>query len=334
LLDGERLSEADAVRVMQYMLGDATDAQIAALLVAMRARGETPEELAGLARVMRERAVRISPQRRPLLDTCGTGGDALNTLNVSTAAAFVASAAGATVAKHGNRSVSSACGSSDVLSALGIEAQLPPDRVESLIDSAGLGFMHAPLFHPAMARVAPVRQELGVRTVFNILGPLSNPAGAKRQLLGVYDAGVAPVVADALRRLGCEHGLVVCGERLDEVSTAGPTSAWEVSPHGVEHYEVSPEDLGVPRAGAHEIAGGSAEENARAIVKIFSGETGPRTDIVIANGGAALYVAGIAKDLADGGELACQTIADGAALAKLRELADVAGNPERLEALL
>src|SRR5256886_3997540 len=263
-VEGIHLSRVQAAAALDAMLdGSAPPAQMAALLVALRMKGETPDEIAGAAQALRSRAARVEVSQDRLIDTCGTGGDASHTFNISTASAFVAAAGGARVAKHGNRAVSSRCGSADVLAALGVEVELPPAAVAACIDECGIGFLFAPRHHAAMRHVAPVRKELGLRTIFNLLGPLANPAGARRQLLGVYAAALVPVMARTLAELGCDRAFVVHGHGgLDEISTSGPTRGAEVRGGEVREDEITPEEVGVPRAPLEELRGGGAAEDA------------------------------------------------------------------------
>ena len=314
---GLSLSEEEAAQVMEeIMTGQATPAQIGAFLAALRMKGETAAEIAGMARVMRAQARRVPTDAslEPLVDTCGTGGDGRGSFNVSTAAAFVAAGAGARVAKHGNRAMSSRCGSADVLEALGAKIDLAPDQVLFCLREAGVGFMFAPAFHPAMAFAAGPRREMGIRTVFNVLGPLTNPAGAQRQLLGVAEAALGEKMAHVLLRLGCQHAMVVHGEDgLDELSIAGPSLVWEVRGGQVRSYNITPEDAGLQRAGTEAVQGGSPQENAAAMREVLAGKAGPLREIVLLNAGAALVVAGKAPDLPGGVALAAESIDSGAA---------------------
>jgi anthranilate phosphoribosyltransferase len=322
-VDGADLSSAEAnAAVSEIMAGDASPVQIAAFLVAMRMKGETVEEVTEFARVMREHVRPVKASRRPLVDTCGTGGDAIKTFNVSTAAAFVAAGAGVAIAKHGNRSVTSKCGSADVLEALGIRFDLSPEECAKCIDEIGLGFMFAPSYHPAMKHAGPVRRELGVRTVFNMLGPLTNPAGAEAQVLGVYSPALTEVHAGALRNLGSRRALVVHGEGgLDELSSFGKTQVTELRNGELTTYEVAPEDVGLRRGpGADSVRGGSPEENARRLVSILEGEDSAARDIVMLNAAAAITVGGLADTLADGVRVAAESIDSGKAMEKLRQL--------------
>ena len=319
LVNGRRdLTEAETAGVMQEIMGgEATPAQEAGFLVALRMKGETVDEVTGMARVMREHSLHVEVEG-PLLDTCGTGGDASGTINVSTAAAFVAAGAGARVAKHGNRAMSSACGSADVLEALGAKIDLTPEQVAECIRKSGFGFMFAQAFHPAMKHVAPVRRELGVRTVFNILGPLTNPAGAASQVIGVPRPELAPLLAEALGRLGCTHALVVHGDGgVDELALSGPSEVHELKDGEVRSYRVSPPDFGLALAPPDAVRGGSAEENAAMLRATLAGETGPKRDIVLLNAAAALVAGDIAQDLAEGVRRAGESIDSGAARERL-----------------
>ncbi|MFP4632118.1 MAG: anthranilate phosphoribosyltransferase [Halobacteriota archaeon] len=322
-LQGEDLTKTEARDAADSIFEDATDAQIGALLAALRMKGETAEEIAGFAEGMRAAARTIDPDARPLVDTCGTGGDDHDTINVSTASAVVASAAGAAVAKHGNYSVSSSSGSADVLEQLDVTIDAEPPAVERSIEEVGLGFMLAPVFHPAMKRVIGPRKEIGARTVFNVLGPLTNPAGATSQVVGVYDESLVGTLADVLALMDVERALVVHGSGMDEIALHGETAVAEVDGTDVEEYRLEPEDLGLERRRVHEVAGGSPEENAEHLRRILSGEDeGARRDIVLANTAAAVYVSGVADDLRDGVEAAEKAIGEGDATRKLEELAE------------
>jgi anthranilate phosphoribosyltransferase len=324
LADGDSLTETEAGGAMTAIMeGQATPAQIAGFLVALRMKGETVPEITGLARTMREKAVRVPVQRHPLVDTCGTGGDAVKTFNISTTAAFIAAGAGAVIAKHGNRAVTSACGSADVLEALGVNLNVGPDTVAHCIDSIGIGFLFARSYHPAMKHAAPVRSELGIRTVFNTLGPLTNPAGATRQVIGVYDSALCRPLAEALLRLGAEHVMVVHGMRgLDEISTWEETRIAEGKNGHVETYLIAPEDMGLSPAKPEDVAAGcNPREGAEILLHILEGkDRGPRRDIAVANAAAALVVAGIVGTLQEGVAHAGDVIDTGAARAKLAEL--------------
>ncbi|RME87519.1 MAG: anthranilate phosphoribosyltransferase [Zetaproteobacteria bacterium] len=301
------------------MRGEATPAQIGAILMGLAVLGETPEIVAGAARAMREASVKIKPKARPLIDTCGTGGDRAGTFNISTTVAFVAAACGAHVAKHGNRAVSSRAGSADVLEALGCNLDLAPEKVEEAIDTIGVGFLFAPKHHPAMRHAAPVRRELGVRTVFNLLGPLTNPAGAPRQVIGTFSREAMRLVAEALCALGCERALVVHGrDGLDEITTTDVTDAILIEGSKVAaEFEIDPEAFGIPRAAPEDLRGGTAEDNAAILRAVLDGEASPRRDIVLLNAGAALWIAGIADGIAQGIARAAEAIDAGLARRKL-----------------
>jgi anthranilate phosphoribosyltransferase len=323
LLDGRDLTRTQARDVMDsVMRGEATPSQIAALLIALRVKGETVDEIAGFAEAMREHVVRVQPSREDLVDTAGTGGDAAHTLNISTAAALVAAAAGAGVAKHGNRAVSSACGSADVLEALGFELEQQPARIASSIDELGFGFMFAPTHHPAMRHAAPVRRELGTRTVFNVLGPLTNPAGARAQVVGVYAPELVPTVAEVLARLGARRAFVVHGAGgIDELSPTGPNLVCEVVERAVKVRVIDPSDeLGVPRCEPGDLAGGTPAENAAAIRAVFAGANGGRRNAILLNAAGAIAAAGHAPDLRGGLEIAREAVDSGAAGERLEAL--------------
>ncbi|MBV0901736.1 anthranilate phosphoribosyltransferase [Haloarcula salina] len=319
--DGEDLTQEEARRVATTVFDDATDAQIGALLTALRAKGETEAEIAGFAEGMRDAARTIRPDREGMVDTCGTGGDDYNTINVSTTSAIVAAGAGVPIAKHGNYSVSSASGSADVLEEVGVDIEAEPEDVEETIEREGIGFMLAPVFHPAMKAVIGPRKELGIRTVFNILGPLTNPADADAQVLGVYDPDLVPVMAEALARLEVERALVVHGSGLDEIAIHGETAIAEVTGDRIAEYTITPEDIGLETHDIEDIAGGEPAENAADLRGIVSGElTGAKRDIILANAGAAIYVAGVADTHEEGVELARDAIESGDAAAKLDDL--------------
>ena len=325
---GEHLSAAEGEEVLnQIMTGQSSPAQIGAFLMALRMKGETPEEICGFARTMRRHCVRISTAREDVVDTCGTGGDALETFNISTAAAIVAAAAGVPVAKHGNRSVSSACGSADVLTALGVNIDLSPEAVARCIDEIGIGFLFAPNLHPAMKHAIGPRREMGIRTVFNLLGPLTNPAGARRQLLGVFAEDWVRPMAEALQQLGSERAMIVYGrDGIDEISTLGETAVAELADGQVRTYTLTVEDLGVEPASAAELSGGTPEESAELLRAVLAGKTGPRYDIVLANAGAAIYVGGSADSIREGMQQAAEAINSGAALAKLEQLCELSNS--------
>ena len=321
--DGENLTQEEAREAARLVFEEATEAQIGALLTALRAKGETEAEIAGFAEGMREAARTIDPGRSPLVDTCGTGGDDYDTINVSTTATMVTAGAGVPVAKHGNYSVSSSSGSSDVLEELGVDLDTSPEAVEARIESDGIGYMHAPAFHPAMKAVIGPRRELGMRTIFNVLGPLTNPAGADAQVVGVYDADLVPMLARALSRLGVDRALVVHGSGLDEIALHDETVVAELDDGEVEEYTLTPAALGVESAPIEAIAGGTPAENAADLRGIVTGELdGPKRDVILANAGAAVYVAGEAESLEAGVERAREAIESGAAAETLATLAD------------
>ena len=321
ITDGADLSQAEAREAARAVFEDATEAQIGALLAALRAKGETEAEIAGFAQGMRDAARTIAPDRAPLVDTCGTGGDGHDTINVSTTAAIVASGADLAVAKHGNYSVSSRSGSADVLESLGVTVDAEPDAVERAIEEDGIGFMLAPVFHPAMKAVIGPRKELGMRTIFNVLGPLTNPAGAGAQTVGVYDPDLVPVLARALARMETDRALVVHGSGLDEVAVHGETAVAEVDGDAIEEYVVGPADLGLDRHDLAAVRGGTPEENAADLEAIVRGELdGAKRDIVLANAGAAAYVGGAASSLEEGVEVAAAAIASGRAAEQLEAL--------------
>jgi anthranilate phosphoribosyltransferase len=322
LLEGYDLTRAEARDVMgTIMRGEATPAQIGGFLVALRFKGETAAEIAGCAEAMREHVLAVHPKREDLVDTAGTGGDNAHTLNISTAAALVAAAAGAGVAKHGNRAVSSSSGSADVLEALGFELDLPPERIEQSIDELGFGFLFAPTHHPAMKYAAPVRRELATRTVFNVLGPLTNPAGARAQVVGVFGADLVPTIAAVLAELGAHRAFVVHGAGgIDELSPAGPNLVAEVVRGQVVERTIDPLELGVPRCSPDELRGGSPEENAAAIRRVFDGADGGARDAILLNAAGAIAASGHATDLREGLELAREAVASGAAGERLDAL--------------
>ncbi len=322
LLDGHDLSRAEARETMNtIMLGEATQAQIAGFLIALRAKGETADEIAGCAEAMRSHVLAVSPRREDLVDTAGTGGDGMHTLNISTAAALVAAAAGAGVAKHGNRAASSQTGSADVLEALGLELELSPERIALSIDELGFGFMFAQAHHPAMKHAAPVRRELGTRTVFNVLGPLTNPARARAQVVGVYSSSLVRPIAEALVQLGARRAFVVHGAGgIDELSPVGPNPVCEVVDGGVRERTIDPQELGLARCSVAELEGGTPAENAAAIRAVFAGEQGARRDAILLNAAGAVAACGHAADLREGLELARRALDTGAAAARLDEL--------------
>lgn len=319
VVGGRMLAEVEAAAVMDaIMMGDVTPALIGGLLTALRMRGETVDEVTGFARVLRKHVqpVVVLDDGVPMVDTCGTGGDAAGTFNISTTAALVVAGAGVRVAKHGNRSVTSNCGSADVLEALGVAIELPGEAVAASIKEAGIGFMFAPAYHPGFRHAGPTRREIGIRTVFNVLGPMTNPAGVRRQIIGVSAPAMARVMAEALANLGSDRVLVVFSpEGLDELGLEAPSRITEFDreQETVRSYEFGPEDAGLSRAPATALAGGSAEANAQIVRAVLGGEPGPRRDVVLLNAGAALYAAGIAPDIAEGVVLARKSIDSGAA---------------------
>ena len=321
-MDGRDLSQEDAREVMDsIMAGEATPAQIGAFLVALRIKGETADEIAGCAEAMREHVLVVRPARTDLVDTAGTGGDGARTFNISTAAALVAAAAGAGVAKHGNRAVSSSSGSADVLEALGFNLELPPETIARSIDELGFGFLFAPTHHPAMRHAAPVRRDLATRTVFNVLGPLTNPAGARAQVVGVYAPELVPTIADVLARLGAERAFVVHGAAgVDELSPAGPNLVCEVANGQVRRREIDPLDLGIDRCAPEELGGGDPADNAETIRRIFAGAEGGKRDAVLLNAAGAIAAGGLARDLGEGVGLAREAIDSGAAGERLEAL--------------
>ncbi len=322
LIERQNLTPEEAGRVMgAIMEGSTTQSQIGAFLTALRMKGETPEEIAAFAGVMRHHAVTVKPvTEKTLVDTCGTGGDGTHTFNISTASAFVAAGAGVPVVKHGNRSVSSSCGSADVLSALGLNLAVDPGQLAGIVEQVGIAFFFAPNHHPAMRHVMPVRQELGCRTVFNILGPLSNPAGAQAQVLGVYTPELTGPIAEVLRILGLSRAMVVHGSGLDEITTTGDTCVCELYDGRVRTYILNPAMFGIPLASPSDLHGGNTQENARIIREILSGERGAGRDIVLLNAGAAIYTGGQARDLQDGIGHAASSIDSGNAGARLDAL--------------
>lgn len=330
----ENLSAEEAREVMRAVLsGEVTTPQIAAFLVAMKMKGETAEEVEGLARAMRGKAapVDVSGVEGPLIDTCGTGGDGGGTFNISTVVAFVVAGAGVRVAKHGNRSLASQSGSADVLEALGVNVMLGPEVVARAIEEIGFGFLFAPMIHPAMKHAQPARAELKMRTVFNLLGPLTNPAGATVQLVGAPSMQAAELMAGALARLGLQRGFVVHGaDGLDEITTTGATTVWEVrggevSGGEVRKFEVTPEDFGVGRARKEDLAGGSKEENAAIALRVLRGEKGPHRDVVLVNAAAALVVAGKVEGFVEGMRVAGEAVDEGAGMRVLEKYRRVGG---------
>ncbi|MEE9490812.1 MAG: anthranilate phosphoribosyltransferase, partial [Dehalococcoidia bacterium] len=299
IVSGSDLTLAEAKEVMkEIMQWDTTPAQIGSFLTALRMKGETADEIAGCAQAMRENAIEVKPEQNVLVDTCGTGGDGSGTFNISTTVAFVAAGAGLAVAKHGNRSVSSRCGSADLLQALGVNLEMSAEQVARCIDEVGIGFLFAPLLHPAMKHALGPRKEIGLRTIFNILGPLSNPAQAKRQLLGVYDGNLTELMAEVLRTLGAEHAFVVHGsDGLDELSVTGPNKVSRLYDGHIETYYLDPQELGLPRARLSDLAGGTTEDNAAITMALLRDEQGPKRDIVLLNAAAVLVAGGRSNSL-------------------------------------
>jgi len=321
LVAGESLSREETEELFGALMdGQVSEPIKAALLVALRMKGEAVSEISGAAAAMRRRVIPIPHTSEGIVDTCGTGGDGRGTFNISTAAALVAAAAGVSVAKHGNRSVSSKSGSADVLAALGVKIEIDPATAGQALDTVGITFLFAPLLHPAMREVMPVRRELGMRTIFNVLGPLTNPAGARRQVMGVYSQALVEPIGQVLRDLGAEHALVVHGDGLDEITTTGSTTVSEVRDGEVRTYTLEPERFGLRRVRVEDLAGGMPEDNAALMHRVFGGETGPLADVTALNAGAAIYVAGLASSLEEGVETARSVLASGAAAGKLDEL--------------
>jgi anthranilate phosphoribosyltransferase len=325
VVEGSDLTMLEAEAVMaEIMQGEATPAQLGAFITALRMKGETAAEITGCARIMRENAIQVRPQRTDLVDTCGTGGDGSGTFNISTTVAFVASGAGLGVAKHGNRSVSSRCGSADLMQALGVRIDLSPGQVAHCIDEVGIGFLFAPAFHPAMKHAAAVRGEIGLRTIFNLLGPLANPAQVSRQLLGVYNVELTTILSEVLHAMGSEHAFVVHGaDGLDELSTTGINRVSELHQGQVRTYDLDPRALGLPRSRLSELAGGTVDDNVRITTAVLRGQKGPWRDIVLLNAGVVLVAGGKARDLREGLTLAAQSIDSGRAFEKIGKLAEM-----------
>lgn len=316
-LSGNEMSEM----ITEIFSGSITDAQIGAFMAALATKGETFEELAGAAKAMRRKALRIQVSSSTVVDTCGTGGDAAQTFNISTTTAFIVAGCGVTVAKHGNRSVSSKCGSADLLEAMGVKLDINPEIVEEAIEEIGIGFLYAPLYHGAMRYAAKARKEIGIRSIFNMLGPLTNPAGANCQLLGVYAPELTEMFAQALRLLGTKRAFIVHGhDGLDEISVCAPTRISELKDDLIRTYDITPEHFFKGKANPKDLAGGNPEENADITRKILAGEKGPKRDVVVLNASAALVAAGKAKDFNEGISLAQTSIDSGAAAAKLEKL--------------
>jgi len=328
LMERQDLTREEVVAVMNEIAdGGATPAQVGAFLASLRLKGETVDEITGAAEVMRARVDRVRVDKDVFVDTCGTGGDGRHTFNISTGAAFAVAGAGVCVAKHGNRAVSSRAGSADVLSALGVNVDAPKEIVERAIAEVGIGFLFAPRLHPAFKAVAGIRRELGVRTVFNLLGPLANPAGARHQVMGVYEARWVPVLGGVLAKLGARHAFVVHGEGLDEIAVTGMTHVCEVREGSTDRYSMLPEDIGLPRHPVESLRGGDAADNARILRDVLDGQKGAPRDAVLANAAAALVSAGAAKDLKTGVRVAAESLDRGAAREKLRQLVSVTTTP-------
>ena len=321
LVSGRSLTVDEAASVMEEIMeGEVTPAQFGAFVTALRLKGETVDEIVGLARTMRAKAIPVTIAE-PVVDTCGTGGDGLHTFNISTAAAFVAAGAGLKVAKHGNRAMSSQCGSADVLEALGVKIDLNAEQVQRCLQEVGIGFMFAPVFHPAMKYASAPRREIGIRTVFNILGPLTNPAGARAQVLGVADGLLVEKLALVLQSLGCQHALVVHGEDgLDEITVTEKTRVCELKSGRIKSYSINSEDFGLSRASLDSLKGGSADENAALLRRILAGATGPQRDVVLMNAAAVLLAGEKVRTLQQGISLAKEVIDSGQALTKLEQL--------------
>lgn len=316
----ENLSEEEAADALtEIMEGRVNPSQIAAFLTALKAKGETVDEIVAFAKVMRSKAIRVETGLEHLVDTAGTGGDGSGTFNISTAAAIVAVGAGARVAKHGNRAASSKSGSADVLEELGVNVSVDAKGAQEQLEEIGITFLFAPLYHPAMKAVGQVRRELGFKTVFNLLGPLTNPAGAKRQIVGVYEKALVGKIANVLQKLGTEKALVVCSD-MDEISASAPTEICEVGAGGIRKSVVSPEDFGVARSSLAQIKAEDKAQSAKIILEVFSGKAGAARDVVVLNAAAAIYAGGIAQSLQEGAELAKKSIDSGKAMEKLEQL--------------
>lgn len=322
LTNRQNLTMEEAAGVMDVIMsGQATDAQIAAFLVALSMKGETIEEIAGCARVMREKATKVTTIHEVVVDTCGTGGDHSGTFNISTTAAFVVAGAGLCVAKHGNRAMTSQCGSADLLKGLGINIELPPEKVSICLDEVGIGFLFAPLLHTAMKYAIGPRREIGIRTIFNILGPLTNPAGAKRQLIGVNRPELTEVQANVLAELGSERAFVVHGlDGLDELTLSGETKVTELRSGEISTYTVRPEEFGLSRAGRKDLLGGEIEKNVRITLDVLGGKKGPSRDVVLLNAGAAITAGGLTDNISDGILIAVESIDSERAMQKLEDL--------------
>ena len=321
---GESLDVDEASELMNAIMeGEATPAQIGSILTALSIKGETSKEIAGMAKTMQEKSLLVD-FKGPVSDSCGTGGDNSKTFNISTTSAIVASAAGLTIAKHGNRAASGSCGSADVLEALGVIIDLDSSGVLKCLNEVGIGFMFAPNFHPAMKYVAPIRRELGIRTVFNILGPLTNPARAKHQLIGVHDPQLGPIMAEVLALMGTEHSIVVHGEDgLDEISLGAPTRIWEVNRSNINQYRIFPEELGISYAEKSQLVAENVTDNVRLLVNVLNGEKGPHRDIVLLNAAGVLIAGDLVDNFSEGINYASEAIDSGKAKTKLEELLEV-----------
>src|SRR3989339_301988 len=327
LSEKKNLTEIETASTMEFIMeGKATTPQIKEFLLGLKTKGETIDEITACARIMKSKSIKIDPDAMHLVDTCGTGGDNSGTFNISTAAAFVASGAGASVAKHGNRSISSKCGSADVLKALGVNIELEPKKAEECIEKVGIGFLFAPKFHPAMKYAMEARKELGVRTVFNILGPLTNPAGAKSQLIGVFDPKLMPIMANVLKNLGSRHAMIVNANGLDEISISSKTDVFELKHGEIHNYSINPSDFGFELSSIETLKGDAPEENSKIITDVLNGLKGPKRDVVVLNAAAALLVCGLAKDFEGGIAMASRSIDSGNALEKLKLLREQNGH--------
>lgn len=332
VVEGEELNLAEATAAMDaIMTGQVTDAQIGALVTGLRMKGETVEEIAGFAQAMRQHALKvdIDADSKPLLDTCGTGGDHSNSFNISTTATFVIAASGVRIAKHGNRAASSLCGSADLLEALGVAVELSPEQVAECVERVGVGFMYAPAFHPAMRFVGPARKQMGIRTVFNVLGPLTNPAGARHQLIGVGHPDIASKLASVLQTLGSKHAVLVHSEEgMDEVGVVGSTqiTEFDADDGDIRTYVVTPDDFGLQRGLKEDLLGGDAAENRKITLSVLNGEEGPRRTVTLMNAGAGIYAANAADSLEAGIQMASEAIDSGKALQKMEELVSVTQN--------
>jgi len=326
VIEGQNLNPKICKEVArEIMNGNASETKIAAFLTSIRMKGETAEEIASFAKVMRDFCSKINPKvNGTLIDTCGTGGDKLKTFNISTAAAFVVAGEGIPVAKHGNRSVTSKCGSADVLEAMGVNLNLTPKQVEKTIEKVGIGFMFAPLFHPAMKNVQSIRKELAIRTIFNILGPLTNPANAKAQVIGVYSKSLTFKVANALNKLGLEHALAVYGSGMDEISNIGVTYIAELKDSEVTEFTISPEDFEIKKANINDLYAKDIETSVKFFREVLEGKSSPRLDIVLLNAAAGIIVSGMAETIAEGIEIAHESVKSGRALEKFEQLVEEA----------